>query len=487
MPDATVPGAAAPGDSVPGDTVPGDAAGTPRRAPLTLDELRALVDAGEIHTVALAFTDMQGRLQGKRFAARFFLDEVAEHGAEACDYLLAVDVDLHTVDGYALSSWQTGYGDFAMRPDLATLRLTPWQPGTAQVTADLTRHGGRPVDAAPRQLLRRQIERLAEYGFAADVGTELEFLVFRDTYEQAWSGGYRGLTPANQYNVDYSMLGTARVEPLLSRIRLEMAGAGLVVESAKGECNLGQHEIAFRYADALTTCDQHSLYKTGAKEIAAQQGCALTFMAKYNEREGNSCHIHLSLRDLRDRSAGPGGTPAFADHGGRMTDTMRHFLAGQLVALREFSLLYAPNINSYKRFRPGSFAPTAVAWGRDNRTCAYRVVGRGPGLRMENRMPGGDVNPYLAVVGMIAAGLHGLQQKLELPAPCLGNAYAADEYARVPGSLREAADLWAGSELAREAFGADVVEHYLHTARVEQAAYDGAVTDWERYRSFERM
>ncbi|MEV0531162.1 glutamine synthetase family protein [Kitasatospora sp. NPDC050463] len=465
------------------------AAGAPPRAPLTLDELRTLVDAGEIHTVALAFTDMQGRLQGKRFAARFFLDEVAEHGAEACDYLLAVDIDLNTVDGYAHSSWETGYGDFAMRPDLGTLRLTPWQPGTAQVTADLARHGGHPVATAPRQLLQCQIERLAEYGLAADIGTELEFLVFRDTYEQAWLGGYRGLTPANQYNVDYSLLGTARVEPLLSRIRNEMAGAGLVVESAKGECNLGQHEIAFRYADALTTCDQHSVYKTGAKEIAAQQGCALTFMAKYDEREGNSCHIHLSLRDLRDLRDGrdPGGAPAFADRDGRMTDTMRHFLAGQLAALREFSLLYAPNINSYKRYRPGSFAPTAVAWGRDNRTCAYRVVGHGPSLRMENRVPGGDVNPYLAVAGMIAAGLHGLQHKLELPAPCLGNAYAVDEYARVPGSLREAADRWAGSELARVAFGSDVVEHYLHMARVEQDAYDSAVTDWERYRSFERM
>ncbi|MEU6233331.1 glutamine synthetase family protein [Kitasatospora sp. NPDC047058] len=470
---------------MPGNT----AAGAPRRAPLTLHELRTLVDAGEIHTVALAFTDMQGRLQGKRFAARYFLDEVAEHGAEACDYLLAVDIDLNTVDGYALSSWETGYGDFAMRPDLATLRLTPWQPGTAQVTADLARHGGHPVEAAPRQLLRRQIERLAEYGLAADIGTELEFLLFRDSYEQAWLGGYRGLTPANQYNVDYSMLGTARVEPLLSRIRVEMAGAGLIVESAKGEANLGQHEIAFRYADALTTCDQHSVYKTGAKEIAAQQGCALTFMAKYNEREGNSCHIHLSLRDLHDPDAPAGcpGAPVFADRDGRMTDTMRHFLAGQLVALREFSLLYAPNINSYKRYRPGSFAPTAVAWGRDNRTCAYRVVGRGPGLRMENRVPGGDVNPYLAVAGMIAAGLHGLEEKLDLPAPCLGNAYAVDEYARVPGSLREAADLWAESELARAAFGADVVEHYLHMARVEQSAYDSAVTDWERYRSFERM
>ncbi|MFE7564430.1 glutamine synthetase family protein [Kitasatospora sp. NPDC057500] len=468
---------AAPGTTAPPGAVPGT---PPRRAPLTLNELRTLVDAGEVHTVALGFTDMQGRLQGKRFAARFFLDEVAEHGAEACEYLLAVDVELNTVDGYALSSWESGYGDFAMRPDLSTLRLTPWQPGTAQVTADLAGRGGHPVAAAPRQLLRRQIDRLAEHGLAADIGTELEFLVFRDTYEQAWQGGYRGLTPANLYNADYSLLGTARVEPLLSRIRIEMAGAGLVVESAKGECNLGQHEIAFRYADALTTCDQHSVYKTGAKEIAAQLGCALTFMAKYDQREGNSCHIHLSLRDAV-------GAPAFAAADGRMTDTMRHFLAGQLAALREFTLLYAPNINSYKRFRPGSFAPTAVAWGRDNRTCAYRVVGHGAGLRMENRVPGGDVNPYLAVAGMIAAGLDGIQRKLELPAPCLGNAYAVDDYARVPASLREAADLWGASELARTAFGDDVVEHYLHMARVEQAAYDSAITDWERYRSFERM
>ncbi|MFI6446829.1 glutamine synthetase family protein [Kitasatospora sp. NPDC050543] len=453
--------------------------GPPPRAPLTMGELRSLVDTGEIHTVAVAFTDMQGRLQGKRFAARFFLDEVAQHGAEACAYLLAVDVDLNTVDGFALASWDTGYGDFALHPDLATLRLTPWQPGTAQVTADLAWHDGSPVAASPRAMLRRQIERLAEHGLAADVGTELEFMIFQDAYEEAWRRGYRELTPANLYNVDYSMLGTARVEPLLARLRNEMGAAGLTVESAKGECNLGQHEIAFRYADALTTCDQHSVYKTGAKEIAAQQGCSLTFMAKYDEREGNSCHIHLSLRD-------PEATPAFADAQGTMSDTMRYFLAGQLAALREFSLLYAPNINSYKRFRAASFAPTAVAWGPDNRTCAYRVVGRARSLRLENRVPGGDVNPYLAVAGMLAAGLYGIQQKLPLSEACTGNAHAGD-FPRMPGSLREAADLWGSSALARSAFGDEVVEHYLTMARVEQAAYDGAVTDWERYRSFERL
>ncbi|MBC3993631.1 glutamine synthetase [Streptomyces sp. AC563] len=452
-----------------------------RTPPLSVDELRRLVAAGDIDTVVLAFTDMQGRLQGKRFAARFFLDQVLEHGAEGCTYLLAVDVDMNTVDGYAMSSWDRGYGDFAMRGDPGTLRRIPWQPGTAMLIADLGWHDGAPVPASPRQVLRQQLDRLAERGWSAYVGTELEFMIFQNSYEEAWDAAYRGLTPANQYNADYSVLGTARVEPLLRRIRLEMDAAGMTVESAKGECNLGQHEIAFRYDEALTTCDQHAIYKTGAKEIAAQEGSALTFMAKYDEREGNSCHIHLSLRDAD-------GRPVLADDSAPygMSATMRHFLAGQLAAMRELTLLYAPNINSYKRFRPGSFAPTAVAWGPDNRSCALRVIGRGPGHRLENRLPGGDVNPYLAVAGMIAAGLHGVDQELELPEPVTGNAYASDAE-RVPATLREAADLWRGSALARTAFGAEVVEHYLHMAHVEQEAYDTAVTDWERFRSFERM
>ncbi|MEU4687103.1 glutamine synthetase family protein [Streptomyces xinghaiensis] len=452
-----------------------------RTPPLTVEELRRLAGSGEIDTVVLAFTDMQGRLQGKRFAAPFFLDEVLEHGSEGCNYLLAVDVDLNTVDGYAMASWERGYGDFRMTADTSTLRRTPWNPGTALLTADLSWHDGTPVAASPRQVLRRQLDRLAERGWTAQVGTELEFMVFRNSYEEAWDGGYRGLTPANQYNVDYSVLGTGRVEPLLRRIRTEMAAAGLVVESAKGECNLGQHEIAFRYDDALTTCDQHSVYKTGAKEIAAQEGVALTFMAKYDEREGNSCHIHLSLRD-------GAGRPVLADDSGPygMSATMRHFLAGQLAALRDFTLLHAPNINSYKRFRPGSFAPTAVAWGPDNRTCALRVIGHGRSHRLENRLPGGDVNPYLAVAGMIAAGLYGIENELDPGEPCTGNAYAGDAE-HVPTTLREAAGLWETSPLARAAFGDEVVEHYLTMARVEQRAYDSAVTDWERYRSFERM
>ncbi|MEV6737584.1 glutamine synthetase family protein [Streptomyces sp. NPDC051104] len=453
-----------------------------RTSPLGLEELHTLVAGGEIDTVVLAFPDMQGRLQGKRFAARFFLDEVLEHGTEGCNYLLAVDTEMNTVDGYDMSSWDRGYGDFALHPDLSTLRRVPWHEGTAMVIADLAWNDGSPVLAAPRQILRRQLERLAALGYTAQVGTELEFIVFKDTYEQAWDANYRGLTPANQYNIDYSVLGTGRIEPLLRRIRNEMAGAGMTVESAKGECNPGQHEIAFRYDDALVTCDQHAVYKTGAKEIAAQEGVSITFMAKYNEREGNSCHIHLSLADEHGRNAMAGGP---GDPGG-LSEVMRHFLAGQLAALRDFSLLYAPNINSYKRFQPGSFAPTAIAWGYDNRTCALRVVGHGRSTRFENRVPGGDVNPHLAVAGLVAAGLHGIEQKLELPEPCPGNAYTA-EYAHVPTTLREAAELWENSALAKAAFGDEVVAHYSNMARVELAAFDAAVTDWELRRSFERM
>ncbi|WP_327329086.1 glutamine synthetase family protein [Streptomyces sp. NBC_01208] len=450
-----------------------------RTPPLGTDELRVLVERGEIDTVVLAFPDMQGRLQGKRFAASFFLDEVLEHGTEGCNYLLAVDTDMNTVDGFAMSSWSNGYGDFAMRPDLTTLRLIPWHEGTALVVADLSWDDGSPVVAAPRQILRRQLERLAAHGLTAHVGTELEFIVFKDTYEEAWDRDYRGLTPANRYNIDYSVLGTGRVEPLLRRIRNEMAAAGLTVESAKGECNPGQHEIVFRYDEALVTCDQHAVYKTGSKEIAAQEGVALTFMAKFNEREGNSCHIHLSLQDADGRSV-------MAGEDGAMSPVMKHFLAGQLAALRDFSLLYAPNINSYKRFQPGSFAPTAVAWGHDNRTCALRVVGHGRSMRFENRLPGGDVNPYLAVAGLVAAGLHGIENGLELPDACEGNAYTA-RYDQVPTSLREAAALWEDSEVAREAFGDDVVAHYRNMARVELEAFDAAVTDWELRRSFERL
>ena len=441
---------------------------------MELQELRAAVEAGAVDTVLLAITDMQGRLQGKRLHARHFLDEVAEHGAEGCNYLLAVDVDMNTVEGYAMASWERGYGDFVMRPDLSTLRPVPWHEGTVMCLADVAWHDGSPVVASPRQVLRRQLDRLAERGWTANAGTELEFIVFRDSYEDAWRKGYCDLEPANLYNVDYSLLGTARIEPLIRRIRNAMTGAGLRVEDSKGECNLGQHEINFRYADALTAADEHAIYKNGAKEIAAQEGMSITFMAKWDEREGNSCHIHFSLSD----SDGP----LFP----RDRALFDAFVAGQLRCLRELTLLLAPNINSYKRYANGSFAPTAVAWGHDNRTCALRVVGHGPSLRFENRVGGADLNPYLALSALIAAGLHGVDQGLALEPPFEGNAYLSGN-PRVPTTLREARDLFAQSAVAREAFGDEVVEHYLNNAQVEIDAYDAVVTDWERVRGFERL
>src|SRR5690349_15149976 len=448
---------------------------------LSLDELRGAVGAGTIDTVVLAFTDMQGRLQGKRVSAEFFLDEVVSHHAEGCNYLLAVDIDMNTVDGYEMSSWERGYGDFVLAPDFGTLRHLPWHEASALVLADLAWTDGSPVVASPRQVLKAQTDRLAARGWTAFAGTELEFCVYRDSYEDAQARAYRDLTPVNLYNVDYSILGTGRVEPLMRRIRLGMSGAGMYVESSKGECNLGQHEIAFRYADALTTCDNHSIYKTGAKEIAAQDGMSITFMAKPNAREGNSCHIHLSLRGASDEAPVMAGDSAYG-----LSKLGEHFLAGQLAAMRELALCYAPNINSYKRYVPGSFAPTSVRWGVDNRTCALRLVGHGPSLRVENRVPGGDVNPYLAVAAMIAAGLHGIDNELPLEPPLAGNAYA-DTSVRVPHTLHDALNLWEKSELAREAFGAEVVEHYANYARVELTAYEAAVTDWELRRGFERL
>jgi glutamine synthetase len=401
---------------------------------------------------------------------------VAEHGAEGCNYLLAVDVNMDTVAGYAMSSWERGYGDFEMVPDLDTLRTIPWHPRTVQLMADLRWGDGGDVVASPRQILRRQLAMLAERGWIANAGTELEFMVFNDTYEEAWERGYRDLQPANLYNVDYSMLGTARVEPLIGRIRNSMMGAGMNVENSKGECNFGQHEINFRYADALRTADDHVVYKTGAKEIAAQEGRSITFIAKFDEREGNSCHIHCSI------AREDGGGNVFAGD----EQVFKHFVAGQLACLRELTLFFAPHVNSYKRFVPGSFAPTAVAWGRDNRTCSMRVVGHGEGLRVENRLPGADVNPYLVLAAMIAAGLHGVDNELPLEDPFEGNAYESDK-PRVPHNMYDARDLFAESATARDAFGQEVVDHYLNRARIELEGYEAAVTDWEKFRGFERL
>jgi glutamine synthetase len=409
------------------------------------------------------------------------VDDIAAHGAECCNYLLAVDVDMNTVDGYAISSWETGYGDMVMTPDFSTLRLVPWLPATALVMADLSWTDGKPVVQAPRSILNKQIARLADKGLVPYIGTELEFIVFDDSYRAAWAAGYRGLTPATDYNVDYAMHASTRMEPLLRDIRNGMDGAGMYCEGVKGECNLGQQEIAFRYDHARVTCDNHTIYKNGAKEIADKHGKSLTFMAKFDEREGNSCHIHISLR-------GDDGSAVFADeeaHDGT-SPMFRSFIAGQLATLRDFTLFYAPNINSYKRFVEGSFAPTAIAWGMDNRTCALRIVGHGHGMRMECRAPGGDVNQYLAVSALIAGGLYGIENELELPEPLEGNAYtSAAEH--LPTTLAEAADLLDKSEIAREQFGDEVIDHYLNYANVELKAFNSTVTDWERVRGFERL
>jgi len=447
---------------------------------LTTAELDAAIEAGEIDTVVVAFPDAQGRLVGKRVAARFWRDEVLPHGAEACNYLLSVDVDLNTVDGYAMSSWEKGYGDMLLVPDLDTLRRIPWQPGTALVMADLAWEDRTHVGQSPRGILNAQRARLAERGLTAYAGTELEFIVFDDSFREAWAKKYTGLTASTDYNVDYNLLATTRLEPLLRDIRLGMDGAGMYCEGVKGECNYGQQEISFRYAEALETADNHTLYKNGAKEIADRHGKSLTFMAKFNEREGNSCHIHLSVR-------GDDGSAVMAGDGAHgFSPLMEHWIAGILATLREFTLLYAPTINSYKRYAKGSFAPTGVAWGVDNRTCALRVVGHGPSLRVENRVPGGDVNPYLAISAIIAGGLYGIENELELPAPLTGNAYDAG-VDTLPTTLREAARLFSESTIARAAFGDDVVEHYLNQARIEVEAFDAAVTDWERVRGFERL
>jgi glutamine synthetase len=446
---------------------------------LELADLERDIESGAVDTVVIAMTDMQGRLAGKRLDARHFLDGVLEHGAEGCNYLLAVDIDMSTLPGFEMSSWERGYGDFVFRPDLSTLRRASWLPATAIVLCDLEWHDGTPVAASPRQILRRQLDRLAERGWSAAVGSELEFMLFRETYESARAKRYRDLRPANYYNVDYSILGTTMVEDVLRPIRLAMRDAGLSVENSKGECNFGQHEVNFRYADALRMADDHALYKTAAKEIAFAHGAAITFMAKYDEREGNSCHIHCSLWE-GERNLFP------AEDGHGRSQALDGWIAGQIAHTAELTYFFAPNVNSYKRFAHGSFAPTALAWGIDNRTCAFRLVGHGGALRLESRLAGGDCNPYLAFAALIAAGLDGIDRGLAPDPPFEGNAYDSD-LPRLPTSLAGAVRLLEGSSFAREAFGDEVVDHYLNSATLEQRAFDASVTDWERERSFERM
>lgn len=446
---------------------------------LSVAELRAAIDLGDIDSVILAFTDMQGRLQGKVVHGRFFSETALEHGTEACNYLLTVDTEMNTVDGYKMTSWESGYGDMQFDLDLDTIRRVPYLEGTAIIQADLNFIDGTPVTQSPRAMLKAQQAQAAELGFGALSGTELEFMIYNNSYEDASNRHYLELTPANQYNVDYSILGSLRVEPLLRDIRNAMYDSGLIVESAKGECNFGQHEIAFKYGDVLVTADNHTYYKLSAKQMAMQRGQSITFMAKPNQREGSSCHIHMSLRGLD-------GELSFWDSvAGERTEVYNHFIAGVLATMREFTLFYAPNINSYKRFAKGSFAPTAVAWGVDNRSCAIRLVGEGPSARMENRLPGADANPYLALAATLAGGLYGVRNKLELPEPITGNAYDSDAQ-HVPHTMQDARDLLDNSAIAREVFGDEVVDHYVHYADAEIEQFNATVTDWEVRRGFER-
>src|SRR5512146_288977 len=441
---------------------------------LSLEELRAEVESGAIDTVVAAFTDMQGRLMGKREHAAFFLEESAEHGLEGCNYLLALDMEMDPQPGYAMASWERGYGDFHLQPDFATLRRLPWLPGTALVLCDVLWEDGSPVVASPRQVLRAQVERARAAGFEPMFGTELEFYLLKESYAEAHAKHFRELTPSVPYILDYHVLATTYDEPLIRQIRNGMVGAGIRVESSKGEAWPGQHEINFRFGDAVRAADEHVVYKNGAKEIAALNGCSITFMAKPDHTWiGNSCHIHASL--WRD------GGNVFADEDGPFGS----FLAGWIACAKELALFLAPNVNSYKRFVAGSWAPTTLAWGHDNRTCGFRIVGHGPSKRGETRIPGGDVNPYLAIAALIAAGLHGIERGLEAPPALEGNAYESD-VERFPSTLREAiAELERGT-VARAAFGDEVVEHYLNYGRTEQRLFDSAVHCWERERLFER-
>jgi len=442
---------------------------------VSVDELRADVETGAVDTVIAAFTDMQGRLMGKRLHAEFFLEELdAGHEVEGCNYLLALEMEMEPVPGYTIASWERGYGDFGLQPDLATLRRVPWHEATALVLCDVVWHDGTPVGPSPRQVLRAQVERARALGYEAMFGSELEFFLFRESFEEARAKHYRDLTPSVPYIIDYHVLGPGYDEPFLREVRNAMTAAGMRVEGSKGEAWPGQHELNFRYADVLKAADDHVIFKTGLKAMAHQHGMSVTFMAKPDHTwVGSSCHIHSSL--WRE------GEPAFAGE----SEVFRRYLAGQIATAAELAIFLAPTINSYKRFAAGSWAPTTLAWGRDNRTCGFRIVGHGASLRTETRIPGADANPYLAFAALLAGGLHGIERELELAPAFEGNAYASDAE-RFPHALRDAIAALEQGTAARQAFGDEVVDHYLNYARTEQRLFDEAVTCYERERMFER-
>jgi glutamine synthetase len=446
---------------------------------LSLEELRAEVEAGTIDTVVTAFTDMQGRLFGKRIVGEYFLDEVVSHGVEGCDYLLALDMEMEPLPGYEMANWEEGYGDFAIVPDMSTLRRIPWLDRTALVLCDVANHDGSPVVASPRQVLIAQYERARGMGYTPMFASELEFYLYKETYAEANEKGFNELTPTIPYILDYHILATTMDEQYLGPIRRGMHAAGIPVEFSKGEAWYGQHEVNTRYADAVTAADRHTIYKNGVKEIAFLHGISATFMAKPSEKDiGSSCHIHSSLVDADGKSM-------FVD-GEEETDAFHHYIGGMRAHLRELALFVAPSINSYKRYATESWAPTSISWGRDNRTCGFRVVGHGQSRRVECRIPGADANPYLAMAALLAAGLDGIENKTD-PGPELrGNAYEAGEAEPFPSSLRESVELWEGSDFARTAFGESAWKHYLNYGQTEQRLFDQVVTDYERRRMFER-
>jgi glutamine synthetase len=459
---------------------------------MTLKQLTAQIRSGAIDTVLVAFPDPFGRLVGKRFRADCFLDSVAKHGTHGCNYLLTVNLEMDPLDGFAVANWAAGFGDFALRPDPDTLRVLPWQPGAAFVLCDLLQHDGTMVSEAPRSVLRRQLDLVAKQDLTCYCASELEFYLFNQTYHSAFTGGYRDLQPSSDYRIDYHLMQPTRDEPLMRAIRNGMTAARVPVESSKGEWSRGQHEINFTYDEPLPMADMHVLFKQGVKEIAEQHGKAVTFMAKYAPGEaGNSCHIHISLwkggKNLFWEEA-KGRKSKIANRKSQIGSRLfRQFLGGLMKYSPEFCLFYGPTINSYKRFQPGSWAPTRMAWSTDNRTCGFRIVGHGGSFRIENRMPGADANPYLAFAAMLAAGLAGVRENLDCGSEYKGNAYIDTNLSRLPSSLRDATDLFDKSKLARAAFGDGVVDFYVHHARLEQQAFGDAVTDWERIRYFERI
>jgi glutamine synthetase len=448
---------------------------------MTFEVLKRKIQAGELDTVLVAAPDVLGRLVGKRFTGKFFLDQVARHGTHGCNYLLTVNVEMDPLDGFKLASWEKGFGDFEMRPDLSTLRALPWHPGTTLALCDFFHHDGRPVAEAPRSVLRRQIEALAKQGLTAFFASELEFFLFNQTFHAAFQSGYEHLQPSSDYRIDYHTLQPGRDEVLMRQVRQGMIAARVPIESSKGEWGRGQHEVNFTYSHPLPMADMHVVFKQGLKEIADQFDKAVTFMAKYLAGEaGNSCHIHTSLwrgqKNLFWDERRQEGSKLF-----------RQFLGGLMKYSPEFSFFYAPTINAYKRYQAGSWAPTRMAWSKDNRTVGFRIVGFQKSFRIENRMPGADANPYLAFAAMLAAGMAGIAERLDCGDAYEGNAYTDARLKALPGTLAEAAELLDRSRLARRAFGDDVVEFYVHTARLETQAFNAAVTDWERKRYFERL